>query len=161
MNLEVIMDTTKIADLIKDCDLFQVLNRTEIEKIASLGSVKFYKKGETLFNQDEIGNDLFVIVDGTVFLERIINLGNRKGKAGISLLRKGSALGCWATLLGQTHNLMSSAICQHDSQVVIMNGNSIRELMLDDHELGFKVMQGLCSILRERMQSVYGAMEKI
>ena len=79
----------------------------------------------------------------------------------ISLLSKGRALGCWSTLLGEAHPLMSSAICKKHTKVVAIRGPALREMMLSNFHLGFKVMERLCSILRDTLQGAYGAMEKI
>lgn len=36
-----------------------------------------------------------------------------------------------------------------------------RRLMLDAHRVGFDIIERLCLLLRERIQSAYGAMEKV
>jgi len=155
------MGPSEIADVLENCEFFGGLNKDEIEKIASLGHVEMYEAGETIFNQGDFGDRLFIIADGHVFLERSIDLGTRKGNAIISLLGKGRALGCWSTLLGEAHNLMSSAVCRKPTKVVVINGPALREMMLDNSQLGFKVLERLCFVLRDRIQGAYGAMENI
>lgn len=155
------MGPPEIADVLENCEFFRGLNKDEIEKIASLGHVEMYEAGESIFSQGDFGDRLFIIADGHVFLERSIDLGTRKGNAIISLLGKGRALGCWSTLLGEAHNLMSSAICRKPTRVVVINGPALREMMLDNSQLGFKVLERLCFVLRDRIQGAYGAMENI
>jgi len=155
------MGPSEIADVLENCEFFRGLNKDEIEKIASLGHVEMYEAGETIFSQGDFGDRLFIIADGHVFLERSIDLGTRKGNAIISLLGKGRALGCWSALLGEAHNLMSSAICRKPTKVVVINGPALREMMLDNSQLGFKVLERLCFVLRDRIQGAYGAMENI
>jgi len=155
------MGPSEIADVLENCEFFGGLNKDEIEKIASLGHVEMYEAGETIFNQGDFGDRLFIIADGHVFLERSIDLGTRKGNVIISLLGKGRALGCWSTLLGEAHNLMSSAVCRKPTKVVVINGPALREMMLDNSQLGFKVLERLCFVLRDRIQGAYGAMENI
>jgi len=155
------MGPSEIADVLENCEFFRGLNKDEIEKIASLGHVEMYEAGESIFSQGDFGDRLFIVADGHVFLERSIDLGTRKGNAIISLLGKGRALGCWSTLLGEAHNLMSSAICRKPTRVVVINGPALREMMLDNSQLGFKVLERLCFVLRDRIQGAYGAMENI
>ena len=155
------MDLNEKIDLLKDCELFKDLNRTEIEKIAALGFIEEFSAGENIFNQGDIGENLLVIVEGSVFLERAIDTGSRKGKAAISILGRGRALGCWSTLLGHSHSLMSSAICQQPLKVVVFRGADLRDIMLIDHGLGFKILQALCLLLTDRIQCAYGAMDNI
>jgi hypothetical protein len=90
-----------------------------------------------------------------------MDLGPRKGNAVIGVLGKGRAFGCWSTLLDEPHNLMSSAICQKATKVVVLRGKDLREVMLRDIELGFDVFEKLCFLLRDRIQGAFGAMERI
>jgi len=155
------MGPSEIVAVLENCEFFRGLNRDEIEKIASIGHVEMYEAGDSVFNQGDFGDKLYIIADGHVFLERSIDLGTRKGNAIISLLGKGRALGCWSSLLGDAHTLMSSAICRKPTKVVVIKGPALREMMLDNFQLGFKVMERLCFILRDRIQGAYGAMENI
>ncbi|MCK4787195.1 MAG: Crp/Fnr family transcriptional regulator, partial [Desulfobacteraceae bacterium] len=74
---------------------------------------------------------------------------------------KGRVFGCWSTLLGEPHNLMSSATCQKPTKIVTMKGTDLRNMMLNNTDLGFKVLEKLCFLLRDRIEGAYGAMEKI
>jgi len=140
------MNLSEIVDVLENCELFRGLERDEIEKIASLGTVETYQTG---------------IAEGHVFLERAIDLGTRKGTAIITILGRGKALGCWSTLLGETHTLGSSAICRKPTKIIIIKGPALREMMLDNFQLGFKILERLCFILRNRIRGAYGAMENI
>jgi len=120
-----------------------------------------HEAGDNLLMQGEFGDNLYIIAEGQVFLERSIDLGTRKGNAIISLLGKGRALGCWSTLLGEGHTLMASAKCKKPTKVIALNGLALREIMLSNFQLGFKVLERLCRILRDRIQGIYGALENI
>ncbi len=155
------MNTSEILDILGNCELFKGLNTVEIENVTKLGRIEMYEAGEKIFNQGEFQDKLYIIAEGHVFLERSVDLGTRKGNVTISLLGRGRALGCWSTLLGEVYPLMSSAICKEHTKVVVIRGPALREMILSDFHLGFKVMERLCSILRDRIQGIYGAMENI
>lgn len=155
------MDISEIVDVLENCELFRSLERDEIEKIAGLGHVETYEAGENMLQQGDFGDNLYIIAEGHVFLERSIDLGTRKGNAIISLLGRGRALGCWSTLLGEAHTLLSSARCRKATKVVVIKGPALREIMLGNFQLGFKILERLCSTLRDRIQGAYGAMENI
>jgi CRP/FNR family cyclic AMP-dependent transcriptional regulator len=156
-----IMDPLEITEVLENCELFRGLEKKEIEKIASLCHVEQYETGDYILNQGDFEDELFIIAEGHVFLERSIDLGTRKGTAIISLLGRGRALGCWSTLLGDAHTLMASAKCRRPTKVIAFKGPTLHEMMLNNFQLGFKVLQGLCFILRDRIQGAYGAMENI
>jgi CRP/FNR family cyclic AMP-dependent transcriptional regulator len=157
----IIMDQSKIMDVLENCDLFRNLDGKEIEKIAALCHFETYETGDSILNQGDFGDTLYIIEEGHVFLERAIDLGTRKGNVIISLLGKGRALGCWSTLLGQAHTLMASTRCRRSTRVIAFKGLELREMMLSDPQLGFKVLERLCFILRDRIQGAYGALENI
>jgi CRP/FNR family cyclic AMP-dependent transcriptional regulator len=154
-------DQSKIMDVLENCDLFRGLDTKEIEKVATLCRFETYKEGEIIFNQGDFCDMLYIIEEGHVFLERSTDLGTKKGNVTISLLGKGRALGCWSTLLGQSHTIMASTRCRRSTRVIVFKGLALREIMLSDPHLGFKVLEKLCFILRDRIQGAYGALENI
>jgi hypothetical protein len=56
---------------------------------------------------------------------------------------------------------MSSATCQKPTRVAAIKGSDLRQMMIDNSKLGFNILERLCFLLRDRIQSAYGAMEKI
>jgi hypothetical protein len=79
----------------------------------------------------------------------------------IATLGKGRVFGCWSTLLGEPHIMMLRIFCQTPATILVLNGAQLRESMISDARFGFNVMEKLCFLLRERIQSAYGAMEKM
>ncbi len=155
------MANSDISACLQKCELFRGLNRKEVENIASLGHLESYQAGENILSQGDFGENLYIIAEGTVVLERSIDLGTRRGSAVIGLLGKGRALGCWSALLGEPHTLMSTARCRKPTRAVVIKGLVLREMMLEDLDLGFKVLERLCFILRDRIHSAFGAMENV
>ncbi len=155
------MNRTEIEHVLETCEFFEMLEKSHIELIAGLCTVDQYKGGENVFCQNDFGEHIYIIAKGHIFLERSIDLGSRKGNVVIEALGKGRVLGCWSTLLGEPHILMSSASCQKPTTVVTIRGSDLREMMIDNSKIGFNILERLCFLLRDRIQAAYGAMEKI
>ena len=155
------MNRTEIEHILETCEFFEPLDKSHIELIADLCIVNQFKGGEYVFCQGDFGEHLHIIVDGHIYLERSIDLGNRKGNVVIEALGRGRVLGCWSTLLGESHILMSSASCQKPTTVVSIKGSDLRQMMIDNSKFGFNILERLCFLLRDRIQAAYGAMEKI
>jgi CRP-like cAMP-binding protein len=155
------MSRSELSECLQRCDLFSGLSVRQIDDIARLGHFETYPAGENILNQGDFGEQLYIIAEGTVVLERSIDLGTRKGSVVIGLLGRGRALGCWSTLLGEPHNLMSTARCRKPTRAVVIQGQALREMMLQDLDLGFKVLERLCFILRDRIHSAFGALENV
>ncbi len=155
------MERLEVQSILKGCELFKGLDDTSIEEIADLCRIKRFNPGEYVFQQGDFGEYIYIIAEGHVSLERSVDLGQRKGQAVIGALGKGRAFGCWSTLLDKPHHLMASAVCQKPMRVVFFRGADLRKIMLNNRDLGFKVLEKICFLLRERIQAAYGAMEKI
>jgi len=155
------MDRSEIFEALESSEFFRGLDRKDIEKIAGLCRVETFQPGQVIFRQGDTGDRVYIIAEGQVTLERTVDLGTRRGNVVIGIIGKGRAFGCWSTLLGISHSFLSSASCQKPTKAVLFNGTEIRALMLSNPALGFCILERLCFFLRDRLQSVYGAMERI
>ena len=155
------METPDMQATLKSCQFLKNISPAHLDTISVFCSVDHYEAGTTIFRQGDLGEDLFIIIDGYVFLERAMDIGRHKGSVVIDALGKGRTLGCWSTLLGESHVLLSSANCQKDSTVIRLKGGQLRKCMEEDTAFGFFMLERLAFLLRERIQAAYGAMDKI
>jgi CRP-like cAMP-binding protein len=155
------MKSKEIEDVLGRCEFFKGLNKDHIRKVAGICDWHSCKAGATLFQQGDFGEHLYIVAGGLVHLERSMKIGNRKGSIVIETLGKGRVLGCWSTLLGEPHIVMSTAVCQKPTRVLVLRGARLRELMTENSDLGFNIIERLCFLLRDRIQAAYGAMDKI
>lgn len=155
------MAKPEIQNALQSCKFLKNISAEHLAIISDFGSIDHFKAGAYIFRQGDFGEDLFIIIDGYVFLERAMDIGSHKGSVVIDALGKGRTLGCWSSLLAEPHVLMSSANCQKDSTVVRLKGRQLRNCMEEDTVFGFFMLERLCFLLRERIQAAYGAMDKI
>jgi CRP-like cAMP-binding protein len=88
-------------------------------------------------------------------------MGAREGRVSIDTLGRGRVFGCWSTLLDKPHSMMLRTYCETETTILRFRGTELRRLMLEAHQFGFNIIERLCLLLRERIQTAYGAMEKI
>lgn len=155
------MEQEEITGLLADSELFAGLSLGGLRRIASLCRIERRSPGEFIFRQGDKGEELYVILEGTVVLQRSLDLGGRSGKANIASLGRGRALGCWSTLLDGPRTLMSSALCERPTSVAVFKGSELMEVMSQDKEIGYLLLRNLCFLLRERVIGAYGAMERL
>ena len=155
------MQREQIQRALVGCEFFDGFDKTVIEKVSLLCWERSFSIGEYVFHQGDFGEHLYIVAEGQVCLERSVNLGSRKGSIPIESLGKGRVLGSWSTLLDQRHVLMSSAVCEKPTQLLVIRGADLRYLMLSDKNLGFALLEKFCFLLKDRIQAAYGAMEKI
>ena len=152
---------SEITEILLKCELFENFSEEEIEPISALCRIENYQTGETVFRQGDRGDKMYIIENGQVTLRRSVDLGNRKASVIITILGPGRGFGCWAVLLGKSHNLMSSAICNKQTKIISMEGSSVRKVLKNNLRIGSKVFERLAALLGDRLRGVYGAMEKL
>jgi CRP/FNR family transcriptional regulator, cyclic AMP receptor protein len=155
------MEYEEIEAALAASEFFKNLEKKNLEKVAEICKPQSCRAEEYIFMQGDFGEDLYIIIGGQVFLERSVDLGDRKGSVTIEILGRGRLLGCWSTLLGDPHTLMSSARCQAPTRLLAFKGATLRQMMMENKTFGFSVMERFCFLLRDRVQAAYGAMERI
>ena len=155
------MKRSEIIQILGSCDFFKGFQQDGILEITNLCRMETYAAGDHIFYQGALEDRIYIVAEGHVFLERSLDLGTRKGSAVIGILGKGRVFGCWSTLLDEKHTLMCSAICQKPTKVLVIRGPHLRQIMLDNSELGFNVLQRFCFLLRDRLKGAYEAMEEL
>jgi CRP-like cAMP-binding protein len=155
------MNESEIICALESCEFFKKMRPEDLRSIFSLCEIREYQPGDYIFRQGDYGDRLYIIIEGHAVLERSIDLGQRKGSVVIAHLGAGRMLGCWSTLIDEPHILMSSAVCQKASRIVTLKGSALRAMMEKDKEVGFKLLERLCFLLRDRIQAAYGAMDRI
>lgn len=155
------MKPAEIEAVLKRCLFFKDIESSDLQQVVSLCHTEKYDAGASIFEQGDLGECLYIVVEGLVELERSITLTRKKGRVVIERLGRYRLLGCWSTLLNQPHILMASAICPKPTKVIVLNGNDLRRLMESESHLGFNMLERLCFLLRSRIEHAYGALEKI
>lgn len=159
------MDVGEIAEILSKCELFSDLSDKEIRSIAKLGRIEKFKAGETIYEQGTLGAKLYILSQGQVSLERSADLGNaRTANVTVFVLRERPnrrLMGCWGTLVGERHVQMCSAICDKPTKVVSLSCSDLRDVVYNDSTLRLKILEKLVLLLRDRIDSSYGAFETL
>lgn len=156
------MVSSEVIEGLRSCELFALLSQNEVQTLttalATACEMKAYPAGESIFEQGEHSARLYVIVDGQVLLRRSVNIGERAATLPLGLLGKGRAMG-WSSVLYGPRTATASAICQKPTRVVSIEGTSLRSVLEQQPEIGFRVMERLACMLGERLRTAYNTME--
>lgn len=60
------MDVDEAATLLGETELFEPLQRTALVRLAEMATQRSYRKGEFVFSQGDLGDSLFVLLEGVV-----------------------------------------------------------------------------------------------
>ncbi len=155
--------STIIEDL-RTCELFTLLDEEEIQmltnSLATACKIEEYKAGDRIFEQGEHSAQLYIIAEGQVLLQKPMNIGNQTAIRPLGLLGKGRAMG-WSSLLYGPRYLMASAICQKPTRVISIEGTSLRMILEENPEIGFRVMDRLACMLGDRLRTAYNTLDAL
>lgn len=155
------MQMDDIRAILAACDFFKGLDSAQLAGIAAICRPCRFETGETIYRQGGLGEEIFIIAEGQVILERAVSVGPRKGTVPVAVLGKGKLMGAWSTLLNEPHTLMLSAVCKRPAVLLAINGAEFRRQMTGDILLGFRILEKLCFLLRDRVQAMLGAMDNL
>ncbi|HEY47844.1 MAG: hypothetical protein AMJ88_01555 [Anaerolineae bacterium SM23_ 63] len=150
------MSTT--TDILERFDLFADLSNETLAQIARLTSEEVHPEGTTLFSEDASAEKLYLILNGKVSLEKIVQLG-RTGtprRAVISAVGPGFTVG-WSSLV-PPYEYTSSGICLEETKILSIPGTKLRALMTEQPEIGSIISQRVASIIRQRMTNATGTL---
>lgn len=155
------METLDIPRTLEACEFFKDFKPGQIASIVPICKVLRFEAGDFVYHQGGAGEDLFIVAEGQVLLERAVSVGARRGTVAVAMLGKGRVFGGWSTLLNEAHVLMLTVVCRKPCVLVALKGAELRRLMTGDISLGFAILERLCFLLRERLQLALGAIETL
>jgi signal transduction histidine kinase len=140
-------------ETLKRFDFFDGIPDSALEKIAYLAKEDKYTAGSTLFTEGVKATHFFLILDGKVSLEKLVQLG-RTGtprRATIGVVGPWRPVG-WSSLV-DPYIYTSSIVCLEETTVLTFPGKELRHLMDEMPEVGCQLISRVASIIRERLNN--------
>ena len=139
-------------DVLESSDAFQGLTQAQLERIAALSRAEVYPPGSIIFREGAEASKLYVVVEGRVALEMLIQLGpNRPGRqTTVEVVGRGGVL-AWSALV-EPYVLTLTARSVESTRVLAIDATSLRALVCEDSILGFVLMQGIASTVSRRLR---------
>ena len=131
-----------ISKVFKNIELFNKLSDSDIKKLQKIGKIKKYKKGDIIFNKNEIGKTFFIVKSGEV---KIFTSVGRKNKI-LSLIGEKNFFGELA-LLGVKYRT-ASAVCEKDSELYVISAKEFQNFLFKHKDFMIKMLY----IMAERLK---------
>ncbi len=130
-----------IEKILKKVQLLNKFSDKEIRKIEKVAVLRRYRKGEPIFNKNEIGNHFFVVKEGRI---KIFSTAGNKTKT-LTVIGKNDFFGEMSLLGCKTRS--ASAIAQEDSQLYVISRKNFNNHLLKNPELTIKLLHALADRL--------------
>ena len=144
------LDTVKeIAENLDEIHVFSDLSDEELEKVANLCTPRTYPKNSMIILEEEFGDTVFGIIEGTVKITRV----NDEGKEVIlALLGQGELFGELAVLDGEARS--ANALAQEKCLLLAFPKGEFLNLLKTNFKISFALMGELAKRLRKSDQQI-------
>jgi CRP/FNR family transcriptional regulator, cyclic AMP receptor protein len=140
--------------ILKQADIFFELTNTQLELVASICSEKTYQQGESIFEENTPGNQLYVIANGEVGIQVSSALisKDQKGEAfTIATLRRGQSFGEIA-LVDEGLRSAGARSAQPDTRLIVIPRDKLMLLCDTYPQLGYRLMRNLAADLAMKIR---------
>lgn len=127
---------------LKNVPFFNELSSKDLQRLQKISTVKYFKCGEKIFDEDTPGDRLYVVLSGRV---KIFAVSGLKKKT-LAYLEKGEFFG-EMTLLDLEPRSASSVAMEH-SELLVIKKKDFQELLLSHPGISLQIMKTLCRRLR-------------
>ena len=122
----------------KGVDLFHDIPGEEVSHVAQIAEEIEYDSEQTIFEEGDVGDSMFIIIDGAVRIH--------KGDKELAVLSKGKFVGEMALLDQEPRS--ASVTSTEETTLLEINGEDFYDLMASRME----IMQGIVKILTQRLR---------
>ncbi|OGO15573.1 MAG: hypothetical protein A2Z14_14420 [Chloroflexi bacterium RBG_16_48_8] len=142
--------------ILMQADIFYGIDRDDIERIAKICQERTYRDGETIFEENSSGDELYVIAEGEV--EILVDPAMvsdqediRTEERIIARLRRGQSFGEIA-LVDQGIRSATARSASKNTHLLVIPREEILSLCEDDPLLGYRLMRNLAADLSMKLR---------
>jgi HEAT repeat protein len=127
--------------------LLATLSPTDLKRVAAIASEHHFLDGEIIFEQDEPGDEMYVVVSGEV---RVLVSSEGKGDREVARRKSGETVGEMSVISGSLRSATLAAA--GDVHLLCLDQKSFEGLLRERSEVSLAVMRMLCERLRQVSQ---------
>ncbi|MBN2346326.1 MAG: cyclic nucleotide-binding domain-containing protein [Candidatus Aminicenantes bacterium] len=144
-------DKDIIIEILKNLSLFRELSYGAVKELAYLFSERVFQAGETIFEENNTGSSLLVIISGDV---RITQRADISGEETLTVLKKGDFFGEMALLEELPRS--ATAIAHSDTFIMEISRERFLHFIEKDPASGVQILITLARSLSARLREADG-----
>jgi CRP-like cAMP-binding protein len=135
------------AEALGKVELFRGLSARALEKVATISIEESHGPGHTLFREGDLGDKLYVLVEGKARISRRVP---GMGEEALAVLGPGSSFGEMALIDDVPRS--ADAIVHERARLLVLSKEAVQDLMFLDKELAYEVLWNTVRILSRRLR---------
>ncbi len=137
---------------LKGCDIFSGLNDDQLKKLVAISKEKTCAPGTLLYKIGDPSTHLNLVKEGKVILQMIADMGpaSKPMLFTADVVTPGYAFG-WSAFEEPNLHTMNALIAD-PTTLITFKGDKLKELMEQECEMGYEIMNGLSRLLASRLK---------
>jgi HEAT repeat protein/type III secretory pathway component EscS len=141
--------------MLQSVPLFSSMALEQLEAIHSCLTEQHYTKGEVIFNEGDIGDEMYIVADGVI--EILLNLNSPEPLL-LATVERGSYFGEMAVLDQDPRS--AAARVSEDARLFVLKGEQLKELIYVMPEIAFTIFRVLSERLRRSDKRLHSMTKK-
>jgi CRP/FNR family transcriptional regulator, cyclic AMP receptor protein len=136
-----------LNESLKNIPWFFELKPASFERLCSIAEMREFPAGQVLYYEGERATDFYIILSGQIAIETQVPY-----HGSVCTFTAGAldVIG-WSCLTAFTRQRTSTARATTDCRLIAMNGEALRTMCDQDHDLGYIIMRRLTNIIASHM----------
>jgi len=135
--------TNEIKKILNDTNIFAGISDVPLAAIAKVAECRSCSENEMLYEHGDDAIDVYVLVSGTVRFA----FGDRTGTLSSGTVMRSRMIFGWAALVPDHPKRLGSAQCIGQSEIILLPGDAVLDVLREHPVDGFRVMERLCGMI--------------
>ena len=133
-----------------DCYLVKNLTDSQINCFINASSLCSHFKNEIIFNEGDLGESVFILLEGKVYLERRLKRQKPVPPTQITVVKHGQIFGEMGFV--EKHSRSATARAKSNVKLLEITSGSLSHMIKNDTDFGIKIMTNFAAILSKRLR---------
>ena len=138
--------TTTVQEALRQTRFADGFSEHQLNTVAKAAEFLSVCKGQKLFSEGTIEDQIFIVISGHVALEMLVP---RRGNVRLLTVGSGELVG-WSGLIGDGR-MTATAVVTEDCRLIGISSRIMRDLCRTDHELGYVLMTRTANAIAQRL----------
>ncbi len=136
-----------VTEALAKIHVFKDLHRDGVERIAAVCSEESYRLGEVIFKEGDVGDKLYLILEGKVRISREVA---GMGEEALAILGPGQAFGEMSLI--DDFPRSADARVHERCRLLVLTKSALEDLLFLDKDLAYEILWNFVKILSARLR---------
>lgn len=134
-------------ELLRRYPYFGEVDDESLKQVAMISNEVKFSAGETIFEEGDPAENLYLLTDGEVDLQYTLGSGELRT---VDTLVAGDLM-VWSALV-EPYKCSATGKVKKDAMAIAMAADKLRQLCENNHELGYRVLTSVAQLLATRLE---------